>query len=272
MPILPISTPSIKPGDTYNQWTVLGQPFRVKFSSQGRTFCVAQCSCGVVSVVQADHVRAGRSRNCGCVRRVTLPASSRTHGKTMTQLYRVWKGMRERCENPNHKAYLRYGGRGVKVCQEWDTDYTVFEGWALANGWRPGLQVDRKDNGDYAPESCRIVTSQENSNNRRHNRIVEAWGESKTIWHWSQDSRCQVSHAQLRGRIKQGWDAEEAMTTPQVHERTAPVPAFGEAKTVAEWARDPRCKVAANCLFMRIFEYGWNVEEAITTPARGYRK
>uniref|UniRef100_A0A6M3LHT2 Uncharacterized protein n=1 Tax=viral metagenome TaxID=1070528 RepID=A0A6M3LHT2_9ZZZZ len=75
----------------------------------------------------------------------------------------VWMGMKRRCYNPSRKDYKRYGGRGIIVCQEW-LDYKTFEKWALANGYRKGLTIDRIDNdGDYEPSNCRFITRAENN-------------------------------------------------------------------------------------------------------------
>lgn len=79
----------------------------------------------------------------------------RLHGKTPPGLYMSWKKMRYRCSVTTHPSYSRYGGRGITVASEW-TDYEVFREWALANGWAPGLEIDRIDNdGNYEPGNCR---------------------------------------------------------------------------------------------------------------------
>ena len=82
-------------------------------------------------------------------------------------LYRVWGNIRERCNNPKQSRYKDYGGRGITICVEWDS-YAVFRRWVLNNGWRPGLQIDRRDNGKgYYPENCRIVNRHQQQQNRR---------------------------------------------------------------------------------------------------------
>ena len=78
-------------------------------------------------------------------------------------LYVTWKGMLQRCTNPNHIAYYRYGGRGISVCKEW-LDLATFELWAINNGWRKALTIDRIDNnGNYESNNCHIITKSENS-------------------------------------------------------------------------------------------------------------
>jgi len=104
------------------------------------------------------------------------------HGFSSTKLYKLWKDMRRRCENPKRKRYNRYGGRGIKVCEEWKKDFRPFWEWAMSHGYAEGLQIDRRDNdGDYCPSNCRFVTSLENARNRpqfkRTEKIVKAIAE-----------------------------------------------------------------------------------------------
>ncbi len=83
------------------------------------------------------------------------------------RIYRVWTQMRSRCHYPNHPRYDSYGGRGIKICPEWD-DYAVFRQWMLEQDYRPGLQLDRIDNDDgYYPANCRLSTHTQQMQNRR---------------------------------------------------------------------------------------------------------
>lgn len=101
------------------------------------------------------------------------------------RLYRIWASMRTRCNNPNRHNYCRYGGRGIFVCAEWDSDAGKFAEWALANGYAEGLQLDRIDNnGPYSPENCRWVTPKENSRNTRRNKHLTLCGLTKTVAEW----------------------------------------------------------------------------------------
>jgi hypothetical protein len=128
-------------------------------------------------------------------------------------LYSTWKGMRQRCRDPKFKYYDRYGGRGISVCQEWN-DFDNFYQWAITNGWRAGLTLERENNdGNYEPNNCKFVTRQQQCHNRKSNIIITAFGETKLASEWIKDSRCIVPEQTFRSRIKLGWNPEDALAT-----------------------------------------------------------
>lgn len=110
-----------------------------------------------------------------------------THGFSMThpKLFGIWETMRSRCNNPNRERYGDYGGRGIEVCDEWNLSAESFCEWALANGYKDGLQIDRIDNnGNYEPSNCRFVTPKENSRNRRNTVFLTVNGETRCVSEW----------------------------------------------------------------------------------------
>ena len=103
------------------------------------------------------------------------------------RLYSVWKTMRARCHNPKHPKFRIYGARGIAVCEEWRNDPNAFLDWALANGYKPGLQIDRLDNDcGYAPANCRWATAKEQARNTRRNRFLTIGGATLTVAVWAE--------------------------------------------------------------------------------------
>ena len=100
-------------------------------------------------------------------------------------IYSIMAGMRDRCYNENTPNYLGYGARGIRICDEWLNSYQDFVDWALVNGVKKGLKIDRINNdGNYEPSNCRFVTNKVNCNNTRKNRVIEYMGIKKTVSEW----------------------------------------------------------------------------------------
>ena len=134
------------------------------------------------------------------------------HGGKNTKLYEVWCSMKRRCNNKNAWAYKYYGAKGVRVCDEWQQDYSAFKKWAEESGYNEGLTIDRVDvNGDYSPSNCRWVTMKEQANNQTTTTRIEYKGITKTLHEWSE---CLGIHpTTLYHRIyKRGWSIEMAFT------------------------------------------------------------
>jgi len=144
-----------------------GQLFVKKFAytkTPGPAIWECICDCGETAFVKGIDLRAGRRTSCGCLRGKLWG----NHGYCNHKLYIVWARMVQRCRNKKEKSYINYGGRGIYVCDDWEKDPKTFIGWAIANGWRYGLQLDRINNNEgYYPENCRFVTPAENAANQR---------------------------------------------------------------------------------------------------------
>lgn len=122
-------------------------------------------------------------------------------------------GMRDRCRNPNTPIYKYYGGRGIKVCARWDSYDNFLEDMGVCPD---GLSIDRIDNdGDYTPENCRWTDQKTQTRNSRRGSAYSAFGETKRICEWAEDSRCVVSLNVLDCRIRMGWTMEKAITKPK---------------------------------------------------------
>lgn len=127
------------------------------------------CDCGKESIVRGCDLLSGNTRSCGCLH-------GERHGHADDRLYSVWRTMKARCNNPNNQKYSDYGGRGIKVCDEWMHSFTSFYDWAMVNGYDYDAPVgqctlDRIDvNGDYEPSNCRWVDAKTQTNNQRPRR------------------------------------------------------------------------------------------------------
>ena len=109
-----------------------------------------RCDCGATFCETRSNLLSGRVTSCGCNRKKRASTMNKTHGESRTRLHRIWLNMKNRCNNPRTERYEGYGGRGIKVCEEWNNSYEVFKEWAIKNGYKDGLSIDRIDNdGNY---------------------------------------------------------------------------------------------------------------------------
>lgn len=115
--------------------------------------------------------------------------------------------MKDRCGNPNNP---HYGGRGITVCDEWQSDFEAFYRWAISNGYKNDLTIDRIDNdGNYEPSNCRWVTGKQNSNNKSNNKKYEYEGQEYTIPELSRMTG--INASTIRSRLKAGWSIARAI-------------------------------------------------------------
>lgn len=127
------------------------------------SYWLCVCDCGNETVVCGDSLKRGATRSCGCLNSEVSSKSSMTHGMSNTRLYKSWLQMKYRCYNPNFNEFHRYGGRGIKVCDEWRDDFQSFYNWAILNGYSDDLTIDRiQTDGNYEPDNCQWLTRSDN--------------------------------------------------------------------------------------------------------------
>jgi hypothetical protein len=133
------------------------------------------------------------------------------HGKSNKErLYEIWKNMKKRCRDSSLKCYKNYGGKGIKVCKEWQEDYMLFRNWAYRNGYEENLYIDRiNNNKNYEPNNCRWATMQEQQNNRTNNRICNINGLTASLADICR--KYNVKYKKVWKRLSLGWELEEAL-------------------------------------------------------------
>jgi hypothetical protein len=198
-------------GQRYGRLTVIAR------SPEHRlVYWMCQCDCGGTKTVFAGSLRRGLTKSCGCLSSETTATRNTVHGLAQRSgrapEYQTWAKMRRRCENPIDPVYHRYGARGIKVCDRWQS----FAAFLEDMGPRPTPQhtIERVNNdGNYEPGNCRWADRTEQANNRRTSRILEHNGEALTVAEWAR--RTGLRQHTIMARIdRNGWSVERALTTP----------------------------------------------------------
>lgn len=203
-------------GNRYNKLVVL----EYSHTKRQARYWKCQCDCGNITLATSNWLSTGHKKSCGCANR---EPTSQTHGLSkQTPLYFVWKDLRHRCSNKNHKSYKIYGARGITVCKEWE-DFEVFYKWAIENGYKEEKlsngknkwTIDRIDvNGNYEPSNCRFVTNEVQANNKRNTLRFDYNGKRYNLTELANDFN--IDRMLLYDRLHtKKWDLEKALTTPK---------------------------------------------------------
>ncbi len=133
------------------------------------------------------------------------------HNGRRTPLYRIWCAMKERCNNPHNKRFSRYGARGIRVCEEWSISFNAFREWAISNGYKKGMTIDRIDNEKgYEPSNCRWATIAEQNRNYSRNHLITFDGETLCVTDWA--NKLGINQATILYRLKNGKTIQEALS------------------------------------------------------------
>lgn len=181
-----------------------------KSSVHGSMTWLCQCDCGGNVVARADQIKSGNTKSCGCLSEESRHKPKK-HGGSSTKLYKVWTSIKGRCLNKNSQGFRFYGERGISICPEW-LSFDVFRDWALSNGYKKGLSIERIDNNKgYFPENCKWIKMTDQRDNQRSTRRVTLNGQTKTLKQWSKATG--IKHTTLSTRIfERNWPIERALT------------------------------------------------------------
>lgn len=206
-----------------------------------KTFWECLCDCGKTKVVRTDSLKSGAVQSCGCLKKeqdkINLPNGQGRikHGLSSERIYHIWRGMINRCQNDSNSRYKSYGGRGIKVCEEWQ-DAVKFTSWAISNGYQDNLTIDRIDvNGNYEPSNCRWATIKEQANNKRDNVFIEFKGKIQTLKEWSEELN--IPYGTLATRIRLGIEPPNLFEKDNFIRKDNTLLTYeGETLTMSQWA------------------------------------
>lgn len=170
------------------------------------------CECGTVRISRTKPLtRRGGIRHCGCKTKERQRHASTRHGLSQSTEHAIWRGMRSRCLIPSAGNYVNYGGRGITVCERWNT----FENFLTDMGLRPSPShsIERINNdGPYCPDNCRWATASEQHRNTRRTKWIEFEGQTRSLAEWAELR--QIADTTIDERLKRGWSLKRALNTP----------------------------------------------------------
>lgn len=177
-----------------------------KRDPHGIIYYKCQCDCGTEKIIKGTSLRAGVTVSCGCYNKEVITKENPNY---KMRLYYVYQSIKDRCNNPNNKAFHNYGGRGIKVADEWNS-FDNFKEWAYSHGYKTGLWIERIDNNkDYSPENCRWATVKEQQNNKRVCRFITINGITQTVTQWAEVTG--IKRATIYRRLQLGWPESEIL-------------------------------------------------------------
>ncbi len=200
-------------GEQFGRWTVIERAEK----RNGMSVWRCRCECGTEKEVYQKHLLSGATKSCGCYkseqsskRMKKNNPTVRKHEMCYSRLYRIWTDIKQRCQNSHCTKYEYYGGRGIKMCVEWQ-DFTNFMNWALNNGYTDTLTIERIDvNGNYEPSNCKWITIQKQQYNKSNNHLITYNGKTQTLTEWAKERG--IKPTTLDARINRSrWDIGRAL-------------------------------------------------------------
>ena len=197
----------------FGKLKVLNESEPIKRNKKTEYCWLCLCDCGNFKVVTSKNLKRGNVKSCGCL--LFESKTNLKHGMSTTKIYRIWCGMKRRCNSKNDRAYINYGARGIKVCDEWNNSFELFYRWAINNGYKEGLTIERIDNDKgYTPDNCKWATMEEQGHNKRNNKKYTYNGKTLDLTQWA--NLTGIKRSGLHARLKRGWSFEKAITTPKM--------------------------------------------------------
>lgn len=196
-----------KVGQKYNHLTIIEKSER---NTNKKSYWICKCECGNISTVQSYDLTRNKTISCNDCGNKRIGEKNKKHDSYKIRLYRTWSNMKTRCNNSNYEMYKSYGGKGIKVCEEWN-EFIVFKDWALNNGYKENLTLDRINNDkSYCPENCRWATMKVQQNNRTNNNMITFKGETLTMKQWSE--KLGILYTTIQRRMKKKWPIEKVLS------------------------------------------------------------
>lgn len=167
-------------GKKFHYWTVIERDMTPNLT---RVRWMAQCKCGTIKSIKGDKLVGDYTKSCGCREN----KANSIHRLSYTRIYKILSQMKSRCYRLSNPAYLRYGGRGIKVCDEWFDNVESFYRWSIENGYSEDLTIDRIDNNKgYSPDNCRWADKKTQANNNSRNAKVTYNGQTMNKIQWAE--------------------------------------------------------------------------------------
>ncbi len=240
-------------GQRFGRWTVL----RIAETEHKSIFWHCVCDCGNTGIVCGAMLRNGASSKC-------RSCGSTSHGGCQRPEYKIWLGIKCRCECPTATGYVRYGGRGISVCDEWTTSFKTFY-QDMGPRPTPKHTLERIDNDKgYSKSNCCWAMRTSQMRNMSRNHLIQYKGEMLCLQELAE--RLGMNKTTLRKRLKRGWSIERASETRPRHQPRQRLLEFdGKTQSVADWA--DQLGMSRQTLYTRL-DSGWSIKRALTTPPK----
>ena len=203
-------------GQKFNRLTVI----KYLYTKNKRAYWLCKCACGNEIVVPTTALKSGNTKSCGCLHieqtkiniSKAIKKQTKYKSKAEKDIGKKYTSIKQRCNNPNCKAYKNYGGRGIIMCDEWANNFKTFYCWAIANGYKEGLTIDRINvNGNYEPNNCRWVSNLKQQNNKRNSHYIIYDNKKLTCSEWARELNIPVGT--ILYRISKGYETKEVLNT-----------------------------------------------------------